>query len=37
MVACGLITLVGSLGLSGGGGYVLEGVGKGASGAQHAE
>jgi MFS family permease len=37
MVACGLITLVGSLGLSGGGGYVLEGVGKGAVGAQHAE
>jgi len=37
MVACGLITLVGSLGLSGGGGYVLEGVRKGAVGALHAE
>ena len=35
MVACGLLTLVGSLGLSGGGGYVLEGAGKSA-GAQHA-
>jgi nitrate/nitrite transporter NarK len=36
MVACGLFTLLGSLGLSRDGGYVLEGAGKGAVGAQHA-
>jgi predicted MFS family arabinose efflux permease len=35
MVACGLFTLVGSLWLSREGGYVLEGAGRGAVGAQH--
>ena len=36
MVACGLFTFVGSLGLSRDGGYVLEGAGRGAVGARHA-
>ena len=36
MVACGLFTFVGSLGLSRGGGYVLERAGRGAVGAQRA-
>ena len=36
MVACGLFTFVGSLGLSRDGGYVLERAGRGAVGAQRA-